>query len=612
MATITKYLINGQPTEPFREAVDVTVNAEFGTQPQASINIDSISLVDSAGALNSTIIRDAWGTKPTEGIPFSIEISDDTVSFDFDFYTDYNKMVFLSEVETQIGLIKDKGIAQLLERAAGITQQLLHIKALLTLPDYSTVPYIVENRKTLLEKINILFQTYITFRAITNEIFKLLNIAADITTAGAIQAVVNLTTTIAAIGALVSQLINLFKQIQEAFFPPVRYHAALKPKVFIEKAVVNYMGYDSVDFGTLTDLMDGWTITGSKNDEKGFPQYILLAVASNQLNDRSGMFKPSDNGYFLIDMIDLIKKQFNCDDAVIDNVYHLRPKNDPFWVSQSGYQLPSVKVEQIFANNGTIRPNYEDVWTSTILQYATDDSDLWTLEDLSDESDPNSTGKIITVVTVDPLVVTDQRKVILKGAKEVNTPHCLAVRKDSVDDLLDLFLGASEGIEVFKKIISATLTDLALGSGNPVMADLILSFGNRTGAMKVENDYFSIPKQCMIVTNSGGLPTIPANFVDSLGTTALYNNYHSWDSFIPGKRNPNDNNQTAGKDLYEDVRIPFGLQDFSTILNNSYFTTLNGEVGKFTKVEWNVRGDFAVVNYWIYNAWLTNIEETIS
>ena len=118
---------------------------------------------------------------------------------------------------------------------------------------------------------------------------------------------------------------------------------------------------------------------------------------------------------------------------------HRNEQNDPFWATQSGYQLPPIKVEQIFANNGTIRPNYEDVQSSLIIEYSTDDSDLWTLEDLKDESNPNTTGKIISVKTVEPIVVNDQRKNLLRGSKIVNIPHCLASRKDVLDDLFDYY-----------------------------------------------------------------------------------------------------------------------------------------------------------------------------
>lgn len=37
-----------------------------------------------------------------------------------------------------------------------------------------------------------------------------------------------------------------------------------------------------------------------------------------------------------------------------------------------------------------LKPNYEDLNASTIIEYALDEDDFWTLEDLQGETDPNN------------------------------------------------------------------------------------------------------------------------------------------------------------------------------------------------------------------------------
>ena len=613
MSTVTKYKINGVETEPFREAQDVTVSADYGTETQAALDIDSIKLVDSAGALNSQKLRELWTNNPVEGAPFSIEISDGVNSFDFEFFFDYTKLIFLSDVETEVGLKKDQSLDEFDFRAQGITQTLLLQKNFLGRPVYQPVPYVVENRKTLLEKIQILTQTFSVIKTVIDEVHKIINIASDVPSGGGVIALTNLAVSLAALVTLSQQLISLLEQVQESFFPPVKYHSGLKPATFIRQACL-YMGYDGVEFGTLTDIMDELTWLGSKNDEEGVPQFLLTVAPPTVLNIQSGLFKPGDQGYFLSDAIDILTNQFRLRRAIINNTLHLRPENDPFWTTQSGYQLPEVKVEQIFAENGTIRPNYEDLTSSLIIEYSVDDSDKWTLEDLKDEGNPDSTGKIISVKTIEPISVNDQRKVLTRGGKQLTIPHCLASRKNQIDDLVDLFTGTTDQFNAFKDQIELYLNQFAqqLNASNPGVASFISTIGNRTGAIKVENDFFSIPKQMLIETNPQGLPTIPSDFAEKIGSQALIENYHSWDSFIPGERNASEPTQTAAKYIYEGVRIPFGLQDFVDTLNNAYFTTVNGEVGKFIKIDWNVRGDFATVDYWIYNNWMSNIEENIT
>lgn len=606
MATVTKYKLNGVETQPFRDAVNVNVNANFDLEIQPSISIDSVNFVDTNGAKNSQKVRSLWAVNPVEGVPFSLNISDGNIDYDFDFYLDYTRMKFLSDVETEVGLLKNESLDSFRFRAQGITQRLLEFKGLLTGIDFQAVPYIVQNRKTLLERIQILAQGFILVKTLADEIFKLVNIAADLTSAGFLQALANLGTTLFSITVLFAQMKVLLGQIQESFFPPVLYHAGIKPKTFIDKAVIDYMGYDSVEYGTLTPIMEQFTTLGRKNNQIGALQPFVL--------NNSGILNPADMGYNLEAQVDLIKLQFKCRDAIIDNVYHLRPENDPFWVNNASYTMPNVLVESVFTGNGSFRPNYEDVVSSTILQYMTDDSDKWTLDDLIDEQDPNSTGKIITVVTVDPITVTNQRKVLLKGSRSVDIPYTLAVRNDVLDNLLDLFLGTSDIFNDMKTKITDKIDSLTniLSAAVPGMDEFLSGVGVRSGAMKVENHFFSVPKMVLLEDNLQGKPVIPQDFAEKIGTRALYDNYHTWDSFIPLQRNPNDANQTAAKYIYEGVRIPFGIEDFDTIAQNAYFSTQNGEVGKFTNIEWNIRGDFATVDYWIYKNWMTNIEESIS
>jgi len=607
MATVTKYKLNGIETQPFRDAVNVNVNANFDLEIQPSISIDSVNFVDTNGAKNSQTVRSLWAVNPVEGVPFSLNISDGTIDYDFDFYLDYTRMKFLSDVETEVGLLKNESLDSFRFRAQGITQRLLEFKGVLNGIDFQAVPYIVQNRKTLLERIQILAQGFMLVKTLIDEIFKLINIAADITTLGAAQAIINLATTLLGITALFAQMKNLLGQIQESFFPPVLYHAGIKPKKFIDKAVVDYMGYDAVEYGTLTPIMEQFTTLGRKNNQIGALQHFVL--------NNSGILNPADVGYNLEAQINLIKLQFRCRDAIIDNVYHLRPENDPFWVNNATYTLPNILNEQSpFTSTGTPRPNYEDLVAYIELNYMTDDSDKWTLDNLIDEQDPNSTGKIITIVTVSPINVTDQRKVLIKGSREVEIPYTLAVRNDVLDNLLDLFFGTSDIFNDMKTKITSKIDSLTniLSAAVPGMDEFLSGVGVRSGAMKVENHFFSVPKMMLLEDNLQGKPVIPQDFAEKIGTRALYDNYHTWDSFIPLQRNPNDANQTAAKYIYEGVRIPFGIEDFDTITQNSYFSTQNGEIGKFTNIEWNIRGDFATVDYWIYNNWMTNIEESIS
>lgn len=610
MATIVKYKIDGQETTPFREARNVAINAVFGEEVQADLSISEVNFVDSAEGLNAKKVKELFLERPTEGHDFSYSVLDGSVYKDFNFFMDYRTIKFLADNELSVGMIKDSSLNQFNDRAQGITMRLLEYNNILTSLDYQPFPYVVENRKTELEKIQLLAQAFQILRTIVIEVRNIINIASDLPTiGGALPAAANLAFTLLSIPLLFQQLIDLLQQIQEAFFPIPLYHAAIKPKTFIEKAVINKMGYSGVEFGNYGNwpqIIEQETWCGSKNQEIG--RVDSFAVVN------SGILNPANEGYNLFDCKELLKRKYRLREAVIDDVYHLRPEQDTFWLSNGGYVMPNVLVEQTLAGNGTFRPNYEDAWSNYIVQYQTDDSDLHTLDDLIDSEDDTSTGKIISVTTVEPINVNSQRKVLLNQGKILDIPYALAVRKDEFDDLFDLFNLTGDIMNDLKSQIEQQLLAYSsiLGASNPVMEEFVSNLGSRTGTCKVENHFFSVPKVALLEDNLSGNPVIVENFADIIGAKALYENHLSYDSFIPGNRNPNNLNETAGKYVYENVRIPFGLQDFVTVLNNAYFTTENGETGKFISLDWTIDKDEAIVSYWVYNSWLTNIEENIA
>ena len=199
MATITNYKLNNQSTTPYREAANVALNAVFGEEVQADISIDEVVFVDSENGLNSTTLRNAFNNNPIEGIDFSYTVQNVNTYLDFNFYTDYSKLKYLAANETSVGMIKDSSLNQFNLRSKGITMRLLEYKQLLLNTDFQPFPYVVENRKTELEKMQILFQAFQCLRSISIEVRNLINIASDLPTLGAIPAGINLTFSLIAI-----------------------------------------------------------------------------------------------------------------------------------------------------------------------------------------------------------------------------------------------------------------------------------------------------------------------------------------------------------------------------------------------------------------------------
>lgn len=596
MATISSYKLNGTPYTPPKEWPGLEVLATFETRDdagaflsdsvQASITTNEFSFVNDAKAA-----IDSWfAGLPTEGMPFTLDISNETTTNNaFTGYLDFRTLQYKSDIELICGIKQDNGLATLDTRLKGITMELLQQKGALVTGDFINIPYVVENRKTLLEKVALLGQLYVIIKTGVDEIYKFLNIAADMfQLTGVIQAIVNLTVTITNLIILIGQLVNLLGQIQDAFFPPIRYHRGIALKKAIEKAV-GYCGF-TLECGILDPIISKTGLCPSKNDEIG----LLSPVGGG-----SGILKPGDFGYVTSDLFGLANMLFYTKVAIVGNTVQLRPFNDPYWTSSSTYTMPNVLIEQTFVNNGGYRPNYDELKSSRILQYTTDDSDLWSLTTVAEQ---------ISVTTVTPITVLNQKRVLLTDSEQITIPYALAVRKDALDDLLDLFTSTTTELNIYKQAILNYFNSVAtiLSQAFPTLDSFTNTIMPRNGCMKVENHYFSTPKIVYLEDDN----RIPSNYASIIGAVALSNNYHSYKSFVPGVRDPLNLANTNSKHIYEDVRIPMGINDFNTLAVNSFFTTNTGNIGKFTSIKWRSNKDDAIVSFWVQNQWATNIEET--
>tara|TARA_R110001606_G_scaffold96907_2_gene214367 strand:+ start:355 stop:2169 length:1815 start_codon:yes stop_codon:yes gene_type:complete len=601
MITVINMTLNSFPITTVRGLEDLELNAVFDISPRASINLDSVIFCNTEKSKNSDILRNAHDTLPTEGALFEFEVTDFVNSYTFRFVCDYSNYKILSPSETEVGLFLEESADSLISfRGADINMAFLEDAGYLNSSYYLNFPYIVKNRKTDLEKIQLLALTYTTLKTIYDEIFKIVAIATDISTLiGSPLGIVNLAQSLAFLILNVIQLVKLIEEAIETFIPPLRYHSSISLKTYLTQAFL-YLGY-SVDFGTWEENP---ILIPSKTDEIGYKEPITNTL-------QSGILKPNNYGYNLSEAIDLGLKLCNGEIQIKDSVVHLRPKNDPYWNLESGYVMPDILIEQsILESNGSRKLNREDVYAGKTFTYDVDDSDMWTIQDAAD----GSNGDRRHTVIVKPITTVDNKRVNLNGYDEVKIPYCLVSKKDLIDELIDKFipdlLTTFLDIEEIKTTFdeySTAFSDLA--ESYPVFDSIGAYELNRDGALRVENHFFTKPKIGVLEETNFGNDRIPDNFNDQIGASAIYNKYYKWDSLVGGVRNPLDLNDTNGKEIFENVEFKFNIKNFSLILDNAYFTTESGKVGRYTAINWKVLSDRVTSNYWVQKNWLINTEE---
>lgn len=605
MSTLIENILNGVSFDGPREVEELKILANFdGDEVQAGITIDNFHFVNGA----NEEIKNWFENLPTENMPYTPVISDGETTIAEPFFLNFHDYRVLSDVECSISVEKQNGVTSLMDLSKGLTMELLRSKGRLGVEDWINVPYVVENRKQLLEFVQMQAQLFAISKMIYDEIFKLVNIVSDIasglwvTTAPAgVVAAANLAQSIINLAALTVRLVILLKDMQEAFFPVPRYHLGINLWTWISRAIV-WLGYELETSPEFEGVLSKIVLLGSKRDQKGLPAFFVEGEDIIDLfpegDPGNGLLEPDDYGYTLFETLELIHTMFHTKISVSNGVVQLRPFNDPFWFNSAGYTWPDVIVEQALnIDNGIRRYNYEDMVSRTLVQYTKDDSDLHTLTNINDS---------IAEASFSAISIEDRTRVNIRGIDDVQIPYALCVRKEETEGLFSFFSRLGELFLTLKTEIEKLSGEYpALAEKAIDIADFAIALYVRAGSLKVENDFFSVPK---IVYLDPDTQRIPPNFADFIGADQLYRGYHSYKSMAPGLRNPAVPSETYQKIIYEGVRIPFGINDFNETIENSFFWYETDKLAKFTKIEWDVLRDEAVVDFYIFQNWNNNIQ----
>jgi len=267
-------------------------------------------------------------------------------------------------------------------------------------------------------------------------------------------------------------------------------------------------------------------------------------------------------------MFQLCKDLFNAKVSIIGNTVHLRSKNDPFWIQQSTWSLPSVL-------NLTKEYNTEELVGNRILTFQADLNDEWTID--------NYLGTAYEIRT-EPKTIIRKNAVLLKGLDEVKFNTALGTRKDELN-----------GLEKFLEKVAGAIDDTVDFFGGS--SDLSSQITTRIGVMKQTQNWHSIPK--LLYIKDGKLPE---NHRELWNSKLLYDKYHNYNSFVL-------NDFGYQKAYHKGVEIPFGFSDYNQLTNNSYFK-YKGVDAKMIKFVWTMGSDKAVIDFWVKETYTKNLKET--
>jgi hypothetical protein len=119
----------------------------------------------------------------------------------------------------------------------------------------------------------------------------------------------------------------------------------------------------------------------------------------------------------------------------------------------------------------------------------------------------------------------------------------------------------------------------------------------KVGMLKQTSNWHTVPK-LLYLNNDGKMPT---NHRTLWNADVLWEKYHKEKSFVR-------DNWHGQKFVYNDVTIPFGLEDFLQLLSNPYFD-FNGEQAKIIKFVWTGANDEAKISFYVRKPYTYNLEE---
>jgi hypothetical protein len=508
-----------------------------------------------------------------QGLPFKIEAynnQNNVVAFDglLDLTNDFEDK-FDDEGRVKCAIQKAEGLNIFFNQVSALSFDFLESKGVFTANDYTDCDYVVQKPLNLLDQLS---AALVLFLMITELITQIKEIAEEIAHIiahstplgfpGAIFAVAKIIIKLAYAASILLVIIDLGKQLMDSLLPPVRTHRTLKFSTAMSK-VCNFLGYG---FSTSIALLDDiYYLPSNPQIEPKTLQNFL----SDDIGTQKGIPRNTDPHHFCQSFFELAKKIFYGKFAIVNGVVQFHTKGSSYWIESATYQMPSVRPKSFTYNTN-------DVAASTLLGFSYDINDDYTID--------NFTGNVYEIQTTLTNSSLPKNNTI-KGFNEINLDVALGSPKTEALQLETQLQGIGAVIDAVVNFFGGNSNYGA--SPNP-----------KIGVLKQTENWHAVPKVLMLQGRK-----LHPSYRTIFSAKRIYEDYYSYDSFVL-------NNYGGQKKVYSDIKIPFGMEDYLAVIDNSYFTTSDGSVGKITSLKWKITRDTATVSYWIKSPFTTQLQET--
>lgn len=574
---LMKFYLGGQQISAPTDWPGIEILATFdneSNQPNISIDKFTFVLTEYQKIIDYINKGLSGGVGITEGFPFKIEAYNKNTNYTiFDGFLDLTDDVEIDEVN---GKIKSKirmedGLNTLQDQLSALSFGFLQDeKGVFTQSDYKTINYVVEKKLNFMEVLMSIIIEYLMIKELWEQTYKagqaiavaasqIANIPSG-TLAAAVYATAVAILSVIVFALILAAVLSLGKNLINQLIPPKRETKCLSYKTALEK-VANYLGYSL--FTNISELSQWFYLPSNQN----YDEEDALGFLKKVQGTSSGIPSTSDYGYNCLDFFELVKKQFSAKYSIINNAIYFINEFDEFWIKQSTFKMPSVL-------NKVKRYNLDELIANRLLAFSTDITDEWTIS--------NFIGTNYEIIT-DQKIINNSKAKYIKGLENIQFGVALGSIKDKLNGLEN---SLAKTMGLIDKVVNT------FGGSS----DLQSKITNKIGILKIGTNNWAVPKALKLINNKPvSRPLSSAKY--------LYENYHRGKSFVFNK-------YFGQKIKYNEVPVPFGLNDFMLLKDNSYFYTTDGKEAKATYIKWNISNDTAIISYWIRESYTHNLKET--
>jgi len=424
-------------------------------------------------------------------------------------------------------------------------------------------PYLVEREDVGIQTLFLAFTIYSLITEIARTVKAIADLAgqaADFLGTGVATTIIQGVALFVYLISMVIALVNFMKELVRLYFPKLRYLNAISDHDLIRLGC-RYLGYELKSDLLLSQKelhTMGVPITRN-NDRKSFFEFVSDDLSGEVFN--YGWPTANDANGKLGAFIDEYMNTWNAQAYVYDGVVRIETR-EAFRTS------PVATIPEVYNDQARkeMRNNYDTSsdWKVKIMGWTVDYTDTHTADNFYKTQTEYQTQ---LTTSLDPMLVK------IQGTRDIIFNYSLAQRKNklnAIEKLVSTVLGIADRVA---RIFRASTNYQSFVTA-------------RIGAMIISQETFGINKKLWLNFDQYGYGRQPANFIDFIGTDAIYEYHKDLEVSV--------NSGT----MVTDMTFPCTEYTFNQFARNKYVNLGNtGRVVELFDATFNYRSCTATVTY---------------